>query len=487
NRSARGAVERDYQDDLHLLPEEEGGLHAPSLYADEHLSADDALGLYLKQMGSIPMLDRSQETELAGRLETARSRYRRAALWSWAVLARVTETYERIRAGQLVLDRVIDVVPSLGLNSETIAKRLSGHLHQLRRLQDEAAAALDQKGRVVPPATEAQGKSAARVRLLRAIRLAEELSPRTELISLWSAELRQQLTGQPTLDAAAEVEAEGLEDVVAATEPTTTPADDPRELARLLPVLERRRLAYQQARRELAEANLRLVVSIAKKYRGRGLPFADLIQEGNSGLMRAVDKYDYRLGFKFGTYATWWIRQGITRALSELSRTVRVPCHHLNLLRQIERVSRELTGTLGREPAIEEVAAALNITPEQTWNLRAAARQPVSLDEPRGDEEAARGLEGFLSDVHSEEAGEDADRQVLKARLDAVLGTLAPRDRAVLEMRFGLKDGQPRSLEEIAREFGLTRERIRQIESRGLLKLREPSRSELLAEFVERG
>ncbi|HYT93902.1 MAG TPA: sigma-70 family RNA polymerase sigma factor [Gemmataceae bacterium] len=419
----------------------------PPVPLDEEVSAaevslgdnpftDDALSLYLKQMGTIPLLNRQQEFALAARLERARRRYRRAALSNWTVLEQLIGTFDRVVAGELNLDRIIDVVASLGLDLAAIRGRLLHHLEALRRLWEEAAVA------------QGETPHEARRRLRRAVRLAEELSPRIDLLNDWTAALKPQT-----------------------------------EDALLLPVLDRRRRLYQRGRRELAEANLRLVVSIAKKYRNRGLPFADLIQEGNSGLMRAVDKYDHRLGFKFGTYATWWIRQGITRALSDLSRTVRVPCHHLALMRQIERISRELTVARGREPTAEEIASALNITPEQAWTLRTAGRQPVSLDEPRGADEQS--LEGFLR-ASVGTAGEGADRRLLKQRIDEALATLAPRDRTVIEMRFGLRDGHPRSLEEIAREFGLTRERIRQIESRGLVKLRDPDRSGILAEFVER-
>jgi RNA polymerase primary sigma factor len=424
-----------------FAPAESTGAPGP---ADEHLSADDALGLYLQQMGAIPMLSRQEETALAERLEKARRRYRHAALSNWTFLARVAETFALVQSGKLSLERTIDVFPSLGLTAEAVRERLSRHLEELQTLLREAPQA---------------DRHARRLALRRAVRLAEELSPRTELIELWTGPLKS---------------------------PQSCTLDEPESLRRLRPVRERRRRTYQRARRELAEANLRLVVSVAKRYRGRGLPFADLIQEGNSGLMRAVDKFDFRLGYKFGTYATWWIRQGITRALSELSRTVRVPCHHLALLRQIERVTRELTVEQGREPTLEEVSAALHIKPEQVYSLRAAGRQTISLDEQRGDNDGL-GLEGLLSDASADEAGDDFDQRLLKERVAAALDTLAPRDRLVLELRYGLRDGQPRSLEEVAREFGLTRERIRQIESRGLHKLRDPDHRGLLAQFVERG
>jgi RNA polymerase primary sigma factor len=260
-----------------------------------------------------------------------------------------------------------------------------------------------------------------------------------------------------------------------------TTSDD---LFRMVRVLERRRYRYQQARRELAEGNLRLVVSIAKRYRSRGLPFSDLIQEGNRGLMRAVDKYEHRLGYKFGTYATWWIRQGITRALADHARTVRVPCHQVGTLAAIERVRGELSIRNGREPTIEEIAAAVGVTPEETQSLRVVSRHPVSLHEPLGGD-GERALEDFLNDPGAMNPGTAVDQHLLRERIAEVLRSLTPREREVIELRFGLRDGQPRTLEEVARTYGITRERIRQIEARGLLKLRQPMRRHRLADFAE--
>jgi RNA polymerase primary sigma factor len=258
----------------------------------------------------------------------------------------------------------------------------------------------------------------------------------------------------------------------------------PEELAQLIETIEQRRVIYQQARRELAEANLRLVVSIAKRYRNRGLAFADLIQEGNRGLMRAVDKYEHRLGFKFGTYATWWIRQGITRALADHARTVRVPCHQVGTLAAIERIRGELSVKNGKEPTIEEIAAVLGVSAEETRSLRMVGRHPVSLHEPLGWD-GERALEEFLGDKSSNHPGQTVDNHLLRERIGEVLRSLAPREREVIEMRFGLKDGHPRTLDEVAKVYGITRERIRQIEARGLLKLRQPLRSERLAGFAD--
>jgi RNA polymerase primary sigma factor len=258
----------------------------------------------------------------------------------------------------------------------------------------------------------------------------------------------------------------------------------PEQLDSLLYVQKRRASVYHKARRELAEGNLRLVVSIAKRYRGRGLSFADLIQEGNRGLMRAVDKYEYRLNFKFGTYATWWIRQGITRALADHARTVRVPCHQVGMLAAIERVRGELSVRQGREPTVEEIAAVLGLTPEDTRSLRVVGRHPMSLHDPIGGD-GERALEDFLNDPSAANPGQTVDQHLLRERMAEVLRSLAPREREVIELRFGLHDGHPRTLDEVAKVYGITRERIRQIEARGLLKLRQPVRSQRLAEFAD--
>ena len=226
------------------------------------------------------------------------------------------------------------------------------------------------------------------------------------------------------------------------------------------------------------------MVSIAKNYRNRGLPFSDLIQEGNRGLMRAVDKYEWRLQFKFGTYATWWIRQGITRALADNARTVRVPCHQIATLSAIERVRGEMTAASGREPSVEEISKCLGVKPDDTRALRAVGRHPVSLHEPVGGE-GERALEDFLSDHSTMNPGQHVDQHLLRERIAEVLRSLAPREREVIELRFGLRVGQPKTLDEVAKVYGITRERIRQIEARGLVKLRQPLRSNRLAGFAD--
>jgi RNA polymerase primary sigma factor len=401
------------------------------------------------------------------------------------------QTFERVHAGQLALDPTIDVVTTFGLTRDRILQRIPHNLPTLRRVLAKADGAFRRFLRSTTNAARFQARRELWRCLRKGIVLAEELSPRIDLLDRWSDELKALSQEMNELAHQSEAGARSAADRQRRTraakllremmlELRTTPGD----LTRMVPVVEQRRRAYQKARRELAEGNLRLVVSIAKRYRGRGLPFSDLIQEGNRGLMRAVDKYEHRLGFKFGTYATWWIRQGITRALADHARTVRVPCHQVGTLAAIERVRGELSVQQGREPTLEEIASVLGVTPEETQSLQIVSRHPVSLHEPLGGD-GERALEDFLDDPGAINPGITVDQHLLRERIAEVLRSLTPREREVIELRFGLKDGQPRTLEEVARTYGITRERIRQIEARGLLKLRQPLRSKRLAQFAE--
>ena len=470
------------ENDVDPATEAEASSHSPG----------DGLSLYLEQMGSIPRLNRQQELELVTRLDIVRRRYRRAAFWNWGVLARAVDAFECVRAGELSLDRIIDVVPSLGLTAERVGNRLSRHLSRLRRFCQEAASAFERLLRAGSNAERSDLRHALRRRLRRAVRLVEELSPRTELVDSWADEVKRRSvrmqevirqTERPARSAAARAEQtkrlKELRRLMLQAQAT------PEELASWVQVLERRKAVYQQARQELAAANLRLVVSVAKRYRGHGLSFGDLIQEGNSGLMRAVDKFDYRLGWKFGTYATWWIRQGVTRALSDTSRTVRMPCHRIGMLREIEQVQADSILKNRRAATTEEIAKKLKATPEEVRSVLAAGRQTVSLDDTFGGRDDDS-FHTILADPAAGDPGEEADRQLLKDRIGELLRCLSPRYREVLELRFGLRDGHARSLEEVAQIYGVTRERIRQIEAGGLQKLRQPERRERLAGFAER-
>jgi len=444
------AMKKHVDDQLELFDLEERP-ETPFGHSDD-VDSTDTFALYLREMGSIPRLNRAQELALTESLDIRRRRFRHAAFCALPVLRQVIGLFEQIEARELQLERQIEEFPGMELTAAKIRQRLRSSLAKLREQVAEAERTHDKLAHARTNAEKKRLRNSYRSSLRQAVKTAEALSPRTELVIAWTTALEQQ-------------------------------KESTQEQVRLNKVVKSRFAAYQRARSQLAEANLRLVVSISKRYRGQGLSFGDLIQEGNSGLMRAVDKFDYRLGWKFGTYATWWVRQAIVRGLADHGRTVRVPCHQVRVLRSLERVRNELMTQNGTEPTLDEVAAAMDIPTNEARVLKTAGQVTTSLDAiVNGDEETGN-LQNILSDANATEAGSQLDDDLRHQRIGEALRRLTRRDREVLELRFGLKDGQPRSLDEVASQFGVTRERVRQIQARALEQLRTPDQRARLAEF----
>jgi RNA polymerase primary sigma factor len=307
---------------------------------------------------------------------------------------------------------------------------------------------------------------------------AQRTSPTSDPVRMYLKEIGR----VPLLNAVEEVDlAKRVEAGLFASEKLVLDRDLPLKLMRELELVER---DGQLAKKRLIEANLRLVVSIAKRYVGRGMLFLDLIQEGNLGLIRAVEKFDYTKGYKFSTYATWWIRQAITRAIADQARTIRIPVHMVETINKLVRIQRQLLQDLGREPTPEEIGKEMELPPERVREIQKLSQEPISLETPIGEEEDSN-LGDFIEDSDAIVPIDAASFILLQEQLDSILHTLSDREKKVIQLRFGLTDGHPRTLEEVGKEFGVTRERIRQIESKTLSKLRHPSRSQKLRDYLE--
>lgn len=453
---------------------------------------DDPVRMYLTQMGEIPLLKREQEIALAKKIEVTRKRFRRKVLECDYALNSVIDTLKRVDGGDLPFDRTIKVSLTENLEKDKILQRMKPNLKTLDHLTDLNRNEFDL---LLDPRDNEENKRRLRrnlkIRRRKAVTLVEELSIRTqkvqplmkklEQISVRMSEVEKQIEELKGLRSAKEDRA-NLEKEL--TDLMTLTLEEPPSLRRRVEVMKKRFAEYEQAKRDLSGGNLRLVVSIAKKYRNRGLSFLDLIQEGNTGLMRAVDKYEYRRGYKFSTYATWWIRQAITRAIADQARTIRIPVHMIETMSKLRNVSKKLLQEMGREPTIEETAKAAGITVEETRRVLKISRHPISLDRPVGESEDSY-FGDFIEDDSAESPVNAATQEMLKDKIEHVLKTLTYREREIIKLRYGLGDGYTYTLEEVGRIFKVTRERVRQIEAKAVRKLQHPVRSRQLEGFLD--
>jgi RNA polymerase primary sigma factor len=453
--------------------------------------SSDPIRMYLSQMANIPLLTRDEEIRLAKKIELARKRFRRNMLRSFFALEATVKVLERVHKGELPFDRTIKVSLTERLTKEQVQARMPHNLpllqHLMERQKQDFALLTSRKA-------SAEDKATARTRFVRRrdkmLVLVEELSLRTRRVqplirqldetSQRMDALRRQLAELRSTGGPAEKIASVRHEL---RELMLRMLESPASLRRRSRLLRGQYKQFEDAKRDLSSGNLRLVVSIAKKYRNRGLSFLDLIQEGNTGLMRAVDKYEYRRGFKFSTYATWWIRQAITRAIADQARTIRIPVHMIDVLMKLRNAAKKLLQEMGREPTSEETAIAAGITLEETERVLDIGRHPISLDRPIG--EGDDGCFGeFVQDMGTEAPYKLANNGLLRERIEELLKTLTFREREIIRLRYGLADGYSYTLEEVGRIFKVTRERVRQIEAKAVAKLQNPVRSRYLEAFV---
>jgi RNA polymerase primary sigma factor len=453
---------------------------------------NDPIRLYLSQMCEIPLLNRDQEISLAKKIEITRRKFRRAVLGNDFALRHTVEILRKVAAGALPFDRTIKVSLTERLTKEQIGARMPYNLRTLDTLINENQ---HDFRTIVQKSTSEESKTRARRtyqrRRLKSLVLVEELSLRSKRVIPLMRQLEQYSQRMDYLQSRiAQLRESGANptelgrNVSELRHLIMTTQESPRSLRTRCEDFRRNFKEYEAVKRQLSSGNLRLVVSIAKKYRNRGLSFLDLIQEGNTGLMRAVDKYEYRRGFKFSTYATWWIRQAITRAISDQARTIRIPVHMIDVLSKLRNIQKRLTQDLLREPSMYEIAEVAQLPIEEVQRVLDIGRSPISLDRPVGEgEDNAFGE--FLEDPASDNPVRNASNGVLRDRIDSLLKTLTYREREIIRLRYGLTDGYSYTLEEVGRIFKVTRERVRQIEAKAVAKLQNPTRAKMLEGFLK--
>ncbi|MBI5779356.1 MAG: sigma-70 family RNA polymerase sigma factor [Planctomycetes bacterium] len=460
--------------------------------AEEVEKTDDPVRMYLKQMGEIPLLSRVEELHLAKKIEQARHRFREKVEESPVAVLEAINLLEDVRNGNIALDRTLRGDSEIDLSKRKTFVRLPRIIMQLKRLLNKSKEEYSfVAGNRMPAKTreKVNRKIAARQRkwvgilesLNIQVRRIKPISVRLkELCKQWTLADKDRLILKKT--AANRLKLKELENKFADWKLLLM--EDLNSLRNRVKELERRYNEYEKYKRKLSASNLRLVVSIAKQYRNRGMSFLDLVQEGNTGLMRAVEKYDYTRGYRFSTYATWWIRQAITRSIADQSRTIRIPVHMVETMRRLKSAAKEIMQNKGRKPSIEEIAQLSDVPLDEAKRIYRIIKQPVSIDRPVKTGEDTE-FSDFIEDTSVQSPVKLATHEMLKEKLDAILKSLPFREREIVKLRFGIGAGYSCTLEEVGKIFKVTRERVRQIEEKALRKLQHPTRIRKLESFME--
>ena len=452
---------------------------------------DDPIRMYLTQMGEIPLLTREEEISLARKIELTRMAFRRKLLENDFCARSAVAILQQVDDNTLSFDRTMKISNSENLIRGTIKERMPQNLDTMNKLLEKNKELFNSLLETTSIGKLREINKGLNRNRRKVATLLEELSLRTSRIQplkikLWGMckkmrQLQKTITDGPNGEydvddiSVMKQELEGLQSLIVET---------PEQLDKRIGVVNRVFYQYEETKRTLSSANLRLVVSIAKKYRNRGLSFLDIIQEGNTGLMRAVDKYEYRRGYKFSTYATWWIRQAITRSIADHARTIRIPVHMIETMSKIRTANKELVQALGREPSIEEIAEHANMSIDETSRVLKISKHPISLDRPIGDSEDSY-FGDFIEDNEIDSPVASATQEMLKERLEEILQTLSYREREIIKLRYGIGDGYTYTLEEVGKIFKVTRERVRQVEAKAIRKMQHPVRARKLEGFLE--